>query len=248
MMVRPRGKTPHEDLRRTLEAIIWRHRNGATWRAVPAELGEWYNAAQTFIRWGKQGVWERLLALAQERAGGAELGMAFLDGTNVRAHAKAAGAPKKGGTGPERDAREALGRSRGGFGTKVTAVADSRGRAVAFHLAPGPGARTAERACVAGQAAGRTSLGGRRQRLTRPMPCAPMSGTSAPGPRCPPKATKPPCAAPTSSTATATASSACGAGSRNGVPSPHDTRKQPRPSQAFSASLRPWIGSSANKP
>ena len=100
MMVRPRGKTPHEDLRRTLEAIIWRHRNGATWRAVPAELGEWYNAAQTFIRWGKQGVWERLLALAQERAGGAELGMAFLDGTNVRAHAKAAGAPKKGGLDP----------------------------------------------------------------------------------------------------------------------------------------------------
>ena len=78
MMVRPRGKTPHEDLRRTLEAIIWRHRNGATWRAVPAELGEWYNAAQSFICWGKQGVWERLLALAQERAGGAELGMALL--------------------------------------------------------------------------------------------------------------------------------------------------------------------------
>ncbi len=50
LMVRPRGKTPHEDLRRTLEAIIWRHRNGAAWRAVPAELGEWHNAAQTFIR------------------------------------------------------------------------------------------------------------------------------------------------------------------------------------------------------
>ena len=33
--------------------------------------------------------------------------------------------------------REALGRSRGGFGTKVAAIADSRGRAVAFHLAPG---------------------------------------------------------------------------------------------------------------
>ena len=42
-------------------------------------------------------VWERLLELAQERAGGLELGLAFLDGTNVRAHAEAAGAPKKGG-------------------------------------------------------------------------------------------------------------------------------------------------------
>ena len=28
--VRPRGKTEHHDLRRTVEAIIWRHWNGAT--------------------------------------------------------------------------------------------------------------------------------------------------------------------------------------------------------------------------
>lgn len=100
LVVKPPAKTPHEDLRRTLEAIIWRHRTGAPWRAIPAVLGAWYNAAQTFIRWGKQGVWERLLALVQEHAGGIELGMAFLDGTNVRAHAKAAGAPKKGGLDP----------------------------------------------------------------------------------------------------------------------------------------------------
>jgi transposase len=94
--VRPRGKTPHEDLRQTREAILWRHQNGAKWRAIPAELGAWWKAAQTFIRWAKKGVWERLLELARERAGGADLGMAFLDGTNIRAHAKAAGAPKKG--------------------------------------------------------------------------------------------------------------------------------------------------------
>ena len=53
-------------------------------------------AAQLFIRWAELGAWERLLELAQEHAGGLELGLAFLDGTNIRAHAKAAGAPKKG--------------------------------------------------------------------------------------------------------------------------------------------------------
>ena len=37
----------------------------------------------------------------------------------------------------ERDDREALGRSRGGFGTKACVVADGKGRAVAFALAPG---------------------------------------------------------------------------------------------------------------
>ena len=91
---RPRGKTQHHDLRRTIEAIIWRHQNGAKWRAIPAELGPWWRAAQTFIRWAKLGVWGRLLARAQE--GGVALGMTFLDGTTIRAHQKAAGAAKKG--------------------------------------------------------------------------------------------------------------------------------------------------------
>lgn len=91
---RPRGKTQPHELRRTIEAIIWRHDNGAKWRAIPPDLGPWWRAAQTFIRWSRLGVWERLLERAQER--GVALGMVFLDGTNVRAHAKAAGASKKG--------------------------------------------------------------------------------------------------------------------------------------------------------
>src|SRR3546814_4888960 len=74
---RPRGKTEHHDLRRTIEAILWRHQNGAKWRSIPAELGPWWAAAQTFIRWAKLGVWERLLVLAQER--GVATGMPFLD-------------------------------------------------------------------------------------------------------------------------------------------------------------------------
>jgi transposase len=91
---RPKGKTQPTDLRRTLSAIVWRHQNGAKWRAIPAELGPWSRAAQMFIRWARLGVWERLLLLAQER--GVQLGMTFLDGTSIRAHQKAAGAARKG--------------------------------------------------------------------------------------------------------------------------------------------------------
>ena len=91
---RPKGKTLPQDLRRTLTAILWRHENGAKWRAIPAELGPWWRAAQMFIRWARLGVWERLLLLAQER--GVQLGMTFLDGTSIRAHHKAAGAEKGG--------------------------------------------------------------------------------------------------------------------------------------------------------
>src|SRR5215211_6715338 len=76
---RPPHKTEHHDLRRTIEAIIWRHDSGAKWRQIPAGLG----------------AWERLLELAQQR-GGVEAGMAFLDGTSIRAHHKAAGAAKRG--------------------------------------------------------------------------------------------------------------------------------------------------------
>jgi transposase len=91
--VRPPCKVPHDNLRETIEAILWRHQNGAKWRSIPGELGPWWKAAQTFIRWAHLGVWERLLNLVQQR--GVALGMAFLDGTNIRAHHKAAGADKK---------------------------------------------------------------------------------------------------------------------------------------------------------
>jgi transposase len=90
---RPPAQVPPRHLRRTIGAILWRHDNGARWRAVPEELGPWWMAAQTFIRWSRLGVWERMLKMAQER--GVALGMAFLDGTSVRAHQKAAGAAKK---------------------------------------------------------------------------------------------------------------------------------------------------------
>src|SRR3954470_23815664 len=94
--VRPRGKTAPKELRRTIAAIVWRHQNGAKWRSIPAELGPWSRAAQLFIRWAKQGVWEDLLDLVQQR--GVALGMTFMDGTTIRAHHKAAGAEKRGPT------------------------------------------------------------------------------------------------------------------------------------------------------
>ena len=40
---RPRAKTPPCHLRRTVEAIIWRHKDGTTWRSIPGglDLGGW---------------------------------------------------------------------------------------------------------------------------------------------------------------------------------------------------------------
>ena len=133
---RPPYKTDHHDLRRTIEAIVWRHHNGAKWRQIPAELGPWWMAAQTFSRWSRLGVWERLLEPVQ-RHGVDVGGMAFLDGTSIRAHHKAAGAAKKGD--PQRSAtcvRRLAVRARG-YGTKACVIADGSGRAIGFALAPG---------------------------------------------------------------------------------------------------------------
>src|SRR5215210_1211942 len=110
---RPPHKTEHDNLRRTIEAIVWRHENGAKWRSIPPHLGPWWMAEKTFIRWSHHGVWERLLELAQH------------------------GAAKKGKASAQRDKREALGRSRGGFSTKVSVIVDGSGRAIGFALAPG---------------------------------------------------------------------------------------------------------------
>ena len=73
---------PLRHLRRTISAILWRHTNDAKWRVVPHELGLWGMAARTFIRWAWLGVWERLLTLAQQQ--GVQLGISFLNGTNIR--------------------------------------------------------------------------------------------------------------------------------------------------------------------
>jgi len=54
----------------------------------------WRTAAQLFIRWAKAGVWQALFEQVKDQD--SALSMVFLDGTNIRAHHKAAGAAKKG--------------------------------------------------------------------------------------------------------------------------------------------------------
>src|SRR3712207_6671186 len=102
--VRPQTGRELTNLRRTIEAIIWRMQNGAKWRAIPGELGPWWMAAQTFIRWSKLGVWERFFEAAKA-AGWPALGMVFMDSTIIRAHQKAAGAAKRGATQPSHRAQ-----------------------------------------------------------------------------------------------------------------------------------------------
>ena len=102
-----RGRPGHEN-RRHLDGILWRAREGASWRAVPERYGKWNTVWRRFARWRDLGVLEAILvALAQ--SGMAEERLQMLDGTTIRAHQHAAGA-KGGRTGRRWAARAAASR------------------------------------------------------------------------------------------------------------------------------------------
>lgn len=83
-----RGARPRTEDRRTIEAIIWRLDNGAKWRSIPAELGDWHHAYLRFRRWAQRGVWDKIMAQLVA-AGEPKLAFAW---TIARAHQKASGA------------------------------------------------------------------------------------------------------------------------------------------------------------
>ena len=130
---KPRTGRPASDHRRILNGILWILRTGAPWRDLPERYGPWGTVASRFYRWGKAGIWHRLFETVQQPADAqSEINWAihYVDGTIVRAHQHAAGSPRGA------DA-EALGRSQGGFSTKVHLRAADEKHLMSFELSPG---------------------------------------------------------------------------------------------------------------
>jgi transposase len=87
-----RGPIP--DLRRQLNAVIWRFRTGSPWRDVPAEYGAWSTVYLRFRSWAKAGAFQRLMEAAIATAaarGQIDLALVSVDSTTARAHHHAAG-------------------------------------------------------------------------------------------------------------------------------------------------------------
>jgi transposase len=130
---KPRTGRPNLDHRRILNGILWLLRTGAPWRDVPERYGSWRTVASRFYRWRRAGIWQRLFEAVQQQADAAgqlDGAIHYVDGTIVRAHQHAAGSPR----GAE---AEALGRSQGGFSTKVHVRAASDKHLMNFVLSPG---------------------------------------------------------------------------------------------------------------
>ncbi|WP_435867589.1 IS5 family transposase [Streptomyces xanthophaeus] len=151
------------DHRQVINGILHRVRTGVQWRDLPERFGPWNTVYERHRQWSGDGTWERLLQQVQAAADAAgEIDWdVSVDSTIVRAHQHAAGArtdlppePRKGGRRggtPGRDTvaeprrppggggagGEGLGRSRGGFTSKLHLSADGRCRPLSLIVTPG---------------------------------------------------------------------------------------------------------------
>ena len=120
------GRPPKWSKRQLIDGIRWRVRVGSPWRDVPDCYGSWQTVYGLFRRWQRNGTWQQIVTSLQARADAAGLITwdVSVDSTISRAHQHAAGArnqPQKeppGGVQAE-PADHALGRSRGGWTTKL---------------------------------------------------------------------------------------------------------------------------------
>ena len=123
------------DNRLFIDAVLWWAKTGVPWRDLPERFGDWNTVWKRFDRWARKGTWRLVFETLQDP----DLEWLILDSTVIRAHPCAARRRKKtDGTGGQDE--QALGRSRGGFGTKIHAAVNGLGLPVKLVLTPGQAA------------------------------------------------------------------------------------------------------------
>ncbi|WP_020467869.1 IS5 family transposase [Zavarzinella formosa] len=119
-----RGKQ-WKDHRVVIDGILGILSDGGRWRNLPERFGPWKTIYERFRRWSQARLWDVLLdelQLRDIRRGRINGELRAVDASVIRAHQSAAGASKTViPVGEPVD--HALGRSQGGFGTKVHLIA-----------------------------------------------------------------------------------------------------------------------------
>ena len=79
---KPRGVPRVED-RRVLNGIYWRLRTGSPWADIPERYGPATTCYNRFVRWRRQGVWDRLFAAVAAAYDGE---VQMIDSSSIRVH------------------------------------------------------------------------------------------------------------------------------------------------------------------
>jgi transposase len=129
--------------RQLINGIRWRVRTGAPWRDVPARYGTWQRVYGLFRAWQRDRTWALILAGLQGLAAARGLITwdVSVDSTITRAHQHAAGARRRPEVQQEPPGEEppdhALGRSRGGWTTKIHVACEQGRRPLSLLLTAG---------------------------------------------------------------------------------------------------------------
>ena len=114
-----------------LNAILYVAEQGCKWRGLPKRFGRWHTIYMRMSRWAKNGVLDRVFEQLQlEQIVRIRIEAFSIDSTSVKVHPDGTGALKKNGP-------QAIGKSRGGWNTKIHMVAADDRTAITFALSPG---------------------------------------------------------------------------------------------------------------
>ena len=126
---RQRGNVSLSNLQ-VVNAILYVAEHGCKWRGLPKRFGNWHTIYTRMNRWTKAGVLDRMFEeLQRAQVVRIRIEAVSLDSTSIKVHPDGTGALKK--------SPQSIGKSRGGWNTKIHMVAADARTAVTFCLSPG---------------------------------------------------------------------------------------------------------------
>jgi len=114
-----------------INGILWILKTGSPWRGLPEEFGRWQTTYGRFRRWTNEDLWDRIYRTLLKRVDALnklDRTLWCVDGSVIRAHRCASGMIPQS---EENDELNALGRSRGGYSTKLHVLCDAQGTLLA---------------------------------------------------------------------------------------------------------------------